>query len=290
MLTVANPRFITRAPRDVAAWVRCFELAAVPILAETADRIEELRECQDDVDARILSNVIERDPLMTLKVLGHVAALRRGRGRGGSDTDTETATETATESLVMLGITPFFTAFGPQPTVEEILADEPEAFEGFMRVLTRAHRAANFAVSFAAHRMDHDAAVIHEAALLHDFAEMLLWVRAPSLALQIQRRQTLDSSLRSADVQRQLLNTELADLQQALMRSWRLPELLVRITDDQHAETVQVRNVLLAIRVARHSATGWDNAALPDDMVDIANLLNMGVLPTQRLLHEVDGS
>ena len=288
MLTLANPRFITRAPRDVAAWVRCFELAAVPILAETADRIEELRECQDDVDARILSNVIERDPLMTLKVLGHVAALRRGRG--GSDTDTETATETATEALVMLGITPFFTAFGPQPTVEEVLADEPEAFEGFMRVLTRAHRAANFAVAFAVHRMDHDAAVIHEAALLHDFAEMLLWVRAPTLALQIQQRQTLDSSLRSADVQRQLLNTELSALQQALMRSWRLPELLVRITDDQHAEAVQVRNVLLAIRVARHSATGWDNAALPDDMVDIANLLNMGVLPTQRLLHEVDGS
>ena len=288
MLTVARPQFITRAPRDVAAWVRCFELAAVPILTETADRIEELRECQDDVDARTLSSVIERDPLMTLKVLGHVAALRRGRG--GSDTDTETATETATEALVMLGITPFFTAFGPQPTVEEVLADEPEAFEGFMRVLTRAHRAANFAVAFAVHRMDHDAAVIHEAALLHDFAEMLLWVRAPTLALQIQQRQTLDSSLRSADVQRQLLNTELSALQQALMRSWRLPELLVRITDDQHAEAVQVRNVLLAIRVARHSATGWDNAALPDDMVDIANLLNMGVLPTQRLLHEVDGS
>ena len=285
MLTVARPQFITRAPRDVAAWVRCFELAAVPILTETADRIEELRECQDDVDARTLSSVIERDPLMTLKVLGHVAALRRGRG--GSDT--ETATETATEALVMLGITPFFTAFGPQPTVEEVLADEPEAFEGFMRVLTRAHRAANFAVAFAVHRMDHDAAVIHEAALLHDFAEMLLWVRAPSLALQIQQRQTLDSSLRSADVQRQLLNTGLSDLQQALMRSWRLPELLVRITDDQHAETVQVRNVLLAIRVARHSASGWDNAALPDDMVDIANLLNMGVLPTQRLLREVDG-
>ena len=38
---------------------------------------------------------------------------------------------------------------------------------------------------FAAHRMDHDAAVLHEAALLHDFAELLLWVRAPALALEI---------------------------------------------------------------------------------------------------------
>ncbi len=282
MLTVASPPFITRAARDVAGWVRCFELAALPILADTADRIEELRECQDDVDARMLANVIERDPLMTLKVLGHVAALRRGRG--GSDT------ETATEALVMLGITPFFDTFGLQPTVEEVLADEPDALEGFMGVLTRAHRAANFAIAFAVHRMDHDAAVIHEAALLHDFAEMLLWVRAPALALQIQQRQTQDSSLRSADIQRELLGTELADLQHALMQTWRLPELLVRITDHRHAETVQVRNVLLAIRVARHSAAGWDNAALPDDMADIADLLNMGMLPTQRLLREVDGN
>mgnify|MGYP000048729997 CR=1 FL=1 len=52
----------------------------------------------------------------------------------------------------------------------------------------------------------------------------------------------------SAVAQRELLNIELHDLQQALMRAWRLPELLVRIEDDRHAETAQVRNVLLAVR------------------------------------------
>jgi hypothetical protein len=46
--------------------------------------------------------------------------------------------------------------------------------------------------------------------------------------------------------------------------------------------------VLLAIRVARHSAAGWDNPALPDDVHDIAELLQLSADATTRLLHEID--
>jgi HD-like signal output (HDOD) protein len=130
--------------------------------------------------------------------------------------------------------------------------------------------------------------VIHEAALLHDFAEMLLWCHAAPLALQITQRQTLDPTLRSACVQRDVLGVELVDVQQALMRVWRLPELVVRISDDHHDQAPQVRNVLLAIRVARHSSHGWDNAAIPDDLRDIAQLLTLKPDATLRLLHELD--
>ena len=44
----------------------------------------------------------------------------------------------------------------------------------------------------------------------------------------------------------------------------------------------------LAARVARHSARGWDNPALPDDVADVAQLLNLGPAPAQRLLLEID--
>jgi hypothetical protein len=50
-----------------------------------------------------------------------------------------------------------------------------------------------------------------------------------------------------------------------------------------------VRNVHLAIRIARHTANGWDNAALPDDIRDIAALLNLGLEPTYKLLRDLDG-
>ncbi len=275
--------FITQPPRDIAGWVSRFDPTALPVLEETAQTLEALRANEDAVDAHLLAETVAVDPLLTLKVLAHVSRLRRGR----SD-DTRGNPETVTAALVLLGIGPFFRAFGPQPTVESRLGDDPEALQGFRAVLRRSHRAANFALGFAVHRMDRDAAVIHEAALLHDFVELLLWLHAPGLAREIVVRQAADPTLRSAAVQRTLLNVELPDLQHALMLQWRLPPLLVRISDDRHADNDQVRNVLLAIRVARHSARGWDNAALPDDLREVGELLQLGADPVQRLLLDLD--
>jgi HD-like signal output (HDOD) protein len=272
--------FLSTAPRDAAGWSAYLDVREIPVLQRSALAIEDLRGNEDAVDARLLAETIGDDPLMTLKLLRHVAKLRRSRA--GTDAETVTA------ALVMMGIPPFFRTFGPQTAVEQWLANEPEALEGLRAVLRRAHRAAQFALGFAVHRMDHDAAVLHEAALLHDFAEMLLWVHAPPLALQMQRRQRVDPTLRSSDLQREVLNVELADLQQALMKAWHLPDLLVRISDDHASSQPQVRNVQLAIRVARHSALGWDNPALPDDVDEVASLLNMGTVPTLQLLHDLD--
>lgn len=272
--------FIKSPLRDVAAWVAAFDVREIPVLSATANSLEDLRCNEDAVDAHLLADTMQSDPLMTLKLLRHVAMLRRGRNQSDA--------ETATEALVMLGITPFFRDFGPQPTVEERLASQPQALLGLRQVLRRAHRAARFALAFAVHRGDHDAALIHEAALLHDFAELLLWAHAPALALAIARAQQADPALRSADAQQQQLHTTLADLQQALMKAWRLPELLVKISDDHASNHPQVRNVQLALRVARHSSRGWDNPALPDDVDDVAHLLNLGTTPTLHLLHDLD--
>ncbi len=117
---------------------------------------------------------------------------------------------------------------------------------------------------------------------------MLLWCHAPDLALQIRQRQMMDRHLRSAAVQRDILNIELADLEQSLMRAWHLPELLQHITNDKRDHDPQVQCVKLAVRLARHTADGWDDAAVPDDISDIAALLNMGKEPTLKLLHELE--
>ena len=276
--TTAAP-FITTPLRDVAAWAAAFEAREIPVLSATAHFIEDLRSNEDAVDAHLLADGMQSDPLMILKLLRHLALLRRGRGQAD--------VETATEALVMLGITPFFRDFGPQPTVEDRLAGQPQALLGLRQVLRRAHRAARFALGFAVHRGDHDAALIHEAALLHDFAELLLWTHAPALALEIARRQQADPALRSADAQRAVLHTDLAALKETLMARWRLPELLVKISDDHASTNPQVRNVQLALRVARHSSQGWDNPALPDDIDEIADLLNLGTTPTLHLLHDL---
>lgn len=274
------PPHLSAPLRDLAAWTRYFRDAEIPVLAATSRALEELRANEDDVDAGMLNAVIQTDPLMTLKVLAHVS----GKRRAGDVTETETITS----SLVMMGISPFFRNFRLQPTIEDRLHDQPLALQGLLELLKRAERAGHFAAGFAVHRGDMDAGVIHLAAMLHDFAEMLMWCHAPTLELKIRAAQRADPTLRTASIQRSVLNIELDDLRQALMKMCRLPELLVRLSDGRHPDHANVRNVVLAVRLARHTMHGWDNAALPDDIDDIAALLNASPRVTLAFLHKID--
>ncbi|XHS78994.1 HDOD domain-containing protein [Burkholderiaceae bacterium UC74_6] len=271
---------LTRPLPTLSAWTQHFRKAEIPVLAETADALELMRANEDDVDANAIGEMVSTDPLMTLKVLAYAAERRSERLLADA--------ETVTAALVLMGITPFFNNFGTQPLIDDLLADQPEALRGLEAVLSRANRAARYALGFAAHRADPDAAVLHSAALLHDFAEMLLWIHAPTLALEIARRQEADPALRSAAAQKAVLNIELGDLEQELMGVWRLPQLLRQITNDKRARDPQVQCVKLAVQIARHTAKGWDNAALPDDLAELGALLQLSPEHTLKLLHEYD--
>jgi hypothetical protein len=262
---------------DLMAWTARLQHAPIPVLRDTADSLEAFRANEDLTDANGIGEMISADPLMTLKVLAYESG-HRGRC-------VVTSAETVTSALVMMGISPFFRAFGPQPTVEDWLADRPIALAGLRGVLLRAHRGADFALAFAVHRSDPDAAVIHAATLLHEFAEMLLWCHAPELALRIQRAQADDPELRSSAAQRHVLHVELADLQRALTSVWRLPALIAEVAaEGLPAGQTSARTVALAARLARHTAQGWDNPAVPDDVAEIAELLNLSPAVTLGLV------
>lgn len=280
MSTDATPSTITRPNPDVEWWTTRFKNEEIPILAATAEQLELMRSNEDEVDAHLLGEMIAADPLMTLKVLTYASAHRSSRLLSDA--------ETVTAALVLMGITPFFNAFGPQTTIEDRLQSVPGAIDGLYRVLKRADRAARFALGFAVHRLDPDAAIIHSAALLHDFAEMLLWCHQPTLALEIEARLHAAPGVRSVSAQRDVLGIELGDLEQSLMQAWRLPELLTHITNDKRAHDPQVQCVKLAIRLARHTADSWENPAVPDDLSEIGDLLNLRPEHTLKLLHELD--
>jgi HD-like signal output (HDOD) protein len=272
--------YLNEPQRDLGAWVRYFSKTEIPVLASTSAAIEALRADEDNVDAKMLGSVIESDPFMTIKVMADVAARRKP----GDKTDTETVTA----ALVMTGVSPFFRNFGLQPTVQDQLFDQPLAMEGLTALIKRTQRAAHFAMAFAVHRGDTDAGVIYQAAILHEFAEMLMWCHAPTFQLEIIAMQKANPTLRTAALQRFVYNVDLQDLGHALMTLWHLPELLIRICDGKHPDHPSVRNVVLASRLARHIAGGWDNPAVPDDIADISELLNGPPRVVISFLHKVD--
>jgi HD-like signal output (HDOD) protein len=274
------PVHLATALPHIGAWTHYLVHAEIPVLAATALALENLRSKEDDVDANMLAAVIQSDPMMTLKLLSRMAALRRP----GSDTETESVTT----ALVLMGIGPFFRHFGPQSVVESWLDDQPEALQALQGLLTRAERAGHFALAFALHRGDTDATLIHQAAFLNDFAEMLMWIHAPALMVKIRNAQEADASLRSGVIQRGILGVQINDVRQSLMKLWHLPELLINISDELHAERANVKSVVLAVRVARHSAYGWENAALPDDYEEIALLLNAAPRFVPSFLQKID--
>ena len=252
---------------ELEDWILLFSNNSLPVLRVTKRRLEEMRENLDAVDVRELARVILLDPIMTVRVLAYIQPMR-SRFLQHDITSIGGA-------ILMAGIEPFFHRFENLPTIEEQLHDQdPHALLGVLQVIRRAQRAADYAQDWAIRRQDINMEDVRIAALLHDLAEILVWCFAPKLGLMIHQLQVLEPTLRSADAQKRVLAFTFLDIQLALCGVWHLPELLKTLIDDDHAEQVRVRNVTLAVRLARHSAHGWNDPALPDDYRDIGKLLN----------------
>jgi HD-like signal output (HDOD) protein len=253
--------------QDIDAWVLLFSNNSLPVLRVTKRRLDELREHMDDVDARELSRIIVQDPMMTARVFAFTQSI-------GSRSLQRDIT-TVASAVMMIGVEPFFNRFSDLPTIEGMLKGEDRhALLGVLQIIRRAQRAADYAQEWAIWRNDVNMEEVRIAALLHDLAELLVWTFAPSLGLEIHAQQLAHPDLRSNDAQRNTLGMTFQDIQEALCRVWHLPELLQNLLGE-NSTNLRERNVALAVRLARHSAHGWDNPALPDDYIEIGQLLNI---------------
>ncbi len=258
---------IEKALPDNEAWISVFSEAELPVLRHSVNALENLREDADSANGRKLASVILHDPLLTLRVLAYIEAHRRQRQT--------TDITTIDRAIMMIGITPFFRDFQDLPVAEDRLKAHPQALLGLLKAITRARRAAHWAHDWAILRRDTDVNEIALATLLHDVAEFLMWIFAPKLALQFRDAQLAQPEQRSATLQERVFGVPLNQLTLDLAQAWRLPALLVELLDHDHADKPRVRNVKLAVDLARHSATGWSNPALPDDFAGIRDLLHV---------------
>lgn len=266
---------------DIDAWVLFYTEAELPVLRHTQNALEKLRADAETVNGRVLSSVILQDPLMTLKVLAYLERHRPKKQR--------TDITTISRALMMIGINPFFRNFENLPLIEDQLQEYPKARLGLLKAVHRARRAAHWAREWAVLRHDLDVDEITIATLLHDLAEILMWCFAPSLPLRVNELQVHERSLRTVVAQQDVYGIRLHDLQLRLVNAWHLPKLLTMLMDytalpEESEEPAnqssamnnpRVMTVALAVDLARHSAHGWDDPALPDDFKAIEELLHI---------------
>lgn len=258
-----NERLLT----DVEAWLAVFAQSELPVLRHSVNEIERLGADEENTNGRVLAGVILHDPLLTLRVLAYIEEHRRKRQT--------TDITTIDRAIMMIGIVPFFRAFTGLPLIEERLAAYPQALLGLLKAIGRARRAAHWAREWAVLRRDMDVDEITLATLLHDVAEIMMWLYAPAMALQFRDAQRTQPHRRSAQIQEEIYGIPLYKLKLALAEAWRLPALVVQLLDHRQAENPRVRNVKLAVDLARHSAFGWTDPALPDDFKAIRALLHI---------------
>ena len=251
---------------DLEAWVAFLSKAPIPILRQTARRLDEARQNINRIGAREIAAIVLQDPLMAIRVLAYIQPFH------GKHLRSEITT--IGNAVMMLGVDPFFKAFEAPLCIEALFKNEGPALLGVLQVIRRAQRASNYAHDWAFERHDINIEEVTLAALLHDLAEILLWCFAPKLAVAIRDLHQADSTQRSISAQQQILGFALADLQKALCTAWQLPQLLGTLMDDANAGLPRVQNVTLAVNLARHSARDWTDPALPDDLYAIESLLH----------------
>ncbi len=252
-------------------WLKRINKVHIPVLKQTARNLAKLKLDEDNVSARDITLAVLSDPFMVFKILSYT---NNNPGKRQLQHIVEVE-----QAIIMMGTSTFFRHLSPDLLVDDKLKDNIPALTHLLKLIKRAHRAAYYAADWAALRKDLHSEEVWIAALLHDLAEMLMWCFAPDQMNSIFEMQKKDKTLRTKTAQELVLGFHMSDLQKALIKTHHMPPLLSNLMDDENKERIDIRatNVSLAVNLARHSANGWDDAALPDDYEEIAKFLHVDV-------------
>ena len=99
--------------QDLEAWVNFFSSAEMPVLRQTARRLEEARQNIDKISGRDVAAIVLQDPLMAIRVLAYIQPLH-GKHLHSDIT-------TIANAVMMLGIEPFFARLETPVTIEAAL-------------------------------------------------------------------------------------------------------------------------------------------------------------------------
>lgn len=262
--------------RSVKEWTAYLESVDLPVLRRTAEEIGRLAKKADHVTSAELAKVILHDPILTLRVLRLANRPRSSRFENG--------TTMVEHAVVVIGVTPLFEQLSRLPVLEDVLQTKERALESLRCALSQAFHAAYLARDWSILRMDMQAEEVYVAALLHDFARLVMGCVSSEDMLKARRLQRKEG-LSAEEAETRVFGFPLFELQDALATAWRLPDLTLSLMDPKNVERPRTRLVLVATEVVRHAAKGWYAEALVKDYETLAELLHLTPDETANLIH-----
>lgn len=132
--------------KNIDDWVAFLSSKEMPILRQTARRLEQCHEQVDTISGRDIAGIVLQDPLGIVRILAYIQPFT------GKHLRSEITT--IANAVMMLGIEPFFRKFEAPNTIEAALKDEPQALLGLLQVIRRVQRASRYAHDWAFEQHD----------------------------------------------------------------------------------------------------------------------------------------
>lgn len=208
-------------------------------------------------------DIILKDPGLALHTLNQLQA--------GSNNNLRTEISSMAQAAMMLGEDRAKRLTMGHPQLERSLTGY--AKKGYIRTACRAFHAAFQAWDWAHIKNDHAPDEILLATLLHDVAEMALWVAAPEKMHQF-RKLMLKDGLPTDEAQYIAFGESLEHFSREIATHWHLPGLVNDALRPENANLPRVRCVMLAVQLARSAERGWYWEKTERVMPQIAEYLN----------------
>lgn len=220
-------------------------------------------------------DIILRDPGLALHTLNQL--------RAGSGKPLRAEISSMAQAAMLLGIDRAKRLPLGQPQLESTLTSYAQ--QGYVRAACRAFHAAFQAWDWAHIKNDHAPEEVLLAALLHDVAEMALWVTAPEKMHQF-RRLMLKDGLPTDEAQYIAFGESLEHFSREIADRWQLPGLVGEALRPENASKPRVRGVMLAVQLARTSERGWYWEKAERVMPQIADYLGASLDETIPHVHK----
>ncbi len=257
----------------LAAWVRKFDQTCLPALQANIEQLRQLA-ASDQADIGQMTDIIEADPGLTLRLMRYINNLRRKHLRS--------EISTVRHALMMLGIDHV------QQIPEELTAVEAQSEEVQQRLrhhFNRSFHAAWQARSWATIIRDSVVDELYTAALLRNIGEMLMDWYEPAEMDRV--REMMRTKKMSADeAEYVVFGFSLDHLTLELAKLWQLPSVLIDTLQSENAQSNRILNVMLAARLAEKVEEGWYNSATTEVIEQIADFMMADVASAATMVHK----